>query len=78
MQTLQNTKFGYTFNGQVTEFKFRYSSPKDEMFKRMKSITLRQQTFTFVNKEGELSFYIIGAFPTNLMDRFKSILKRAK
>jgi hypothetical protein len=78
MQTLENTKFGYTFNGQVTEFKFRYTSPKDEMFKRMKSITLRQQTFVFVNKQGELSYFIIGAFPSNLMDRFKTILKRAK
>lgn len=78
MQTLQNTKFGYTFHGQVTEFKFRYTSPKDDVYKRLKSITLRQQSFVFVNKEGNLSYFIIGAFPSNLHDRFNSIIKRAK
>jgi hypothetical protein len=77
----KNIKFGTTVMGQTTIFKIRFNSVEDELYKKLKTITLWQETILTstlkADKNGQRKqknyFTIVGAFNTNNKGKFRII-----
>lgn len=72
-QKYKSMNFGCITQGQSIQFKKRYSSVQDELYKKVSEFTYWIDSYTTVDAQGRNYFTIVGSFNERYKEKFNTL-----